>query len=161
MVAGIAMAFCLYMASYCQSFRAFALIYGFFTGLIIGIIYIIPIAHCYQFFPNKRASVSIILVSASGIGTLIFAFIGFNMMNFDNVSVTSTVDGFYGAEIAMKFPEYLKVLSGMMFVLISGGSLLLFEFPMNFVIKEEPSKKKKGEHNLADLMDLEFTLEKQ
>jgi MFS family permease len=88
LIAGIAMAFCLYMSSYCQSFRTFALIYGFFTGLIIGVIYIIPIAHCYQFFPNKRSSVSIILVSASGIGTLLFAFIGFNMMNFNNVSVT-------------------------------------------------------------------------
>jgi OFA family oxalate/formate antiporter-like MFS transporter len=83
------------MSSYCQSYKTFAIIYGFFAGLIIGVIYIIPIAHCYQFFPNKRSSVSIILVSASGIGTLIFAFIGFNMMNFNNLSVTETVDGFY------------------------------------------------------------------
>lgn len=94
-IAGIAMAICLYMSSYCQSYKTFAIIYGFFAGLIIGVIYIIPIAHCYQFFPNKRSSVSIILVSASGIGTLIFAFIGFNMMNFNNLSVTETVDGFY------------------------------------------------------------------
>jgi len=49
----------------------------------------------------------------------------------------------------------------MMLVLISGGSLLLFEFPANLQIKEEPVKRKKGENNLADLMDLEFTLEKQ
>lgn len=82
------MACCLYMASYCQSFRSFALIYGLFTGIIIGVIYIIPIAHCYKFFPNKKSSVSIILVSASGIGTLIFSFIGFNMMNHNNLSVT-------------------------------------------------------------------------
>ena len=87
-IAGAVMACCLYMASYCQSFRSFALIYGFFTGIIIGVIYIIPIAHCYKFFPNKKSSVSIILVSASGIGTLIFSFIGFNMMNHNNLSVT-------------------------------------------------------------------------
>lgn len=103
-IAGILLAFCLYMSSYCQSFKVFSLIFGLFTGMIIGVIYIIPIAHCYQFFPSKRSSVSIILVSASGIGTLIFAFIGFNLMNFNNVSVTSTSDGFYGLDIAMKFP---------------------------------------------------------
>lgn len=95
-IAGVAIACCLYMASYCQTFKPFAIIYGLLVGLIIGIIYIVPIAHCYQFFPNKRSSVSIILVSASGIGTLIYAFVGFNMMNHQNVSVTSTVDNFYG-----------------------------------------------------------------
>jgi len=125
-VAGAAMAFCLYLSSYCKSFKTFALIYGFFTGLIIGVIYIIPIAHCYKFFPNKRSSISIILVSASGIGTLIFSFIGFKMMNANNVSVTSTIDGFYGNEIAMRFPEYLRIMSSILLVLISGGGLLLF-----------------------------------
>lgn len=96
-IAGFAMWFCLYMSSYCTTFKTFSIIYGLFIGLIIGIIYVIPVAHCYQFFPNKRTSVSIILVSASGIGTLIFAFIGFNMMNLNNISVISTVDGFYGS----------------------------------------------------------------
>lgn len=138
------MACCLYMSSYCQSFKTFAIIYGFFIGLIIGVIYIIPIAHCYQFFPNKKSSVSIILVSASGVGTLIFAFIGFNLMNFNNKSVTETVDGFYPTEIAMKFPEYLRVLSTIVLVLVSGGALLLFEFPPKMQIKDEQAKKRKG-----------------
>jgi hypothetical protein len=53
----------------------------------------------------------------------------------------------------MKFPDYLRVLSSLMLFLISGGSLLLFEFPANLQIKEEP-RKKKGDNNLADLMDL-------
>ena len=125
-IAGFAMWFCLYMSSYCSSFKTFSIIYGLFIGLIIGIIYVIPVAHCYQFFPNKRSSVSIILVSASGIGTLIFGFIGFNMMNINNISAMSTVDGFYGADIAMMFPNYLRILSLLMLFLISGGGLLLF-----------------------------------
>jgi MFS family permease len=99
-IAGAAMACCMYMASYCVSFKSFALIYGFFNGIIIGIIYIVPIAHCYQFFPNKRSSISVIIVAASGIGTLLFAFIGFNMMNYDNESVSTHADGFYGINIA-------------------------------------------------------------
>ena len=96
-IAGFAMWFCLYMSSYCYTIRTFSIIYGLFIGLIIGIIYVIPVAHCYQFFPNKRTSVSIILVSASGIGTLIFAFIAYNMMNSMNVSTMDTIDGFYSS----------------------------------------------------------------
>lgn len=126
MIAGGAMACCMYMSSYCQSFHVFVIIYGLFSGLIIGIIYIIPIAHCHQFFPKKKSSVSIILVSASGVGTLIFAFIGFNMMNLNNLSVMDTKDGFYGVEQAMVFPQYLRALSWILLVLISGGGLLLF-----------------------------------
>jgi MFS family permease len=103
-IAGVAMTCCMYMASYCVTFKSFALIYGLFNGIIIGIIYIVPIAHCYQFFPNKRSSISIIIVAASGIGTLLFAFIGYNVMNFNNESVSSSIDGFYGMNIANKFP---------------------------------------------------------
>jgi MFS family permease len=83
-IAGAAMTCCMYMASYCVTFKSFALIYGLFNGIIIGIIYIVPIAHCYQFFPHKKSSISIIIVAASGIGTLLFTFIGYNVMNFNN-----------------------------------------------------------------------------
>jgi MFS transporter, OFA family, oxalate/formate antiporter len=103
-IAGVAMACCMYMASYCVTFKSFAIIYGLFNGIIIGIIYIVPIAHCYQFFPNKRSSISVIIVAASGIGTLLFAFIGYNVMNFNNESVSSSIDGFYGMNIANQFP---------------------------------------------------------
>lgn len=129
-IAGLAMSVCMYMSSYCTDFNTFALIFGLGNGVVIGIIYILPIGHCYQFFPRKKTAISVIIIAASGIGTLIFAFIAFNTMNPYNLSlIDGGYDLYYGKEIAMKFPEYLRILSGVTLAFVSGGGLLLFEFP--------------------------------
>jgi hypothetical protein len=86
-VAGIAMSLIMYLSSYCQDFNTFAIIFGLGNGIVIGIIYILPIGHCHQFFPKKKTTVSVIIIAASGIGTLIFALIAFDCMNFENKSV--------------------------------------------------------------------------
>jgi hypothetical protein len=89
-VAGIAMSFIMYISSYTQNFTNFALIFGLGNGVIIGIIYILPIGHCFQFFPKKRTTISIIIIAASGIGTLIFALIALDCMNFNNLTLEQT-----------------------------------------------------------------------
>lgn len=81
-VSGIAMSFVIYLSSYTQNFTTFALLFGLGNGIIIGIIYILPIGHCFQFFPKKKTTVSIIIISASGIGTIIFSLIAIDCMNF-------------------------------------------------------------------------------
>ena len=86
-VAGIAMSFIMYLSSFAQNFTSFALLFGLGNGVIIGIIYILPIGHCHQFFPKKKTTVSIIIVSASGIGTLIFSLIASDCMNFNNLTL--------------------------------------------------------------------------
>lgn len=83
-VAGLAMSFIMYFASYTQNFPNFALLFGLGNGVVIGVIYILPIGHCYQFFPKKKTTISIIIIAASGIGTLIFALIGISCMNPNN-----------------------------------------------------------------------------
>lgn len=86
-VAGIAMSFIMYFASYAQNYPNFALVYGLGNGIVIGVIYILPIGHCYQFFPKKKTTISIFIIAASGIGTVIFAMIGVSTMNPDNLSL--------------------------------------------------------------------------
>lgn len=81
------MSFIMYFASYTQNFSTFALLYGLGNGIILGIIYILPIGHCYQFFPKRKTTISIFIISASGIGTLIFSLIAIDVMNFDNLSL--------------------------------------------------------------------------
>ena len=78
------MSILLYLSSYTQDFSTFALIFGLGSGILIGIIYILPIAHCHQYFPKKKSSVSAIIISASGIGTFIFALIAFDTINPNN-----------------------------------------------------------------------------
>ena len=81
MVAGGILSIILYMSSYTAEFSTFALIFGLGSGIIIGIIYIYPIAHCHIYFPKKKSTVSGIIISASGIGTFIFALLASNMIN--------------------------------------------------------------------------------
>lgn len=140
---------------------SFALLFGLGNGIIIGIIYILPIGHCHQFFPKKKTTVSIIIVSASGIGTLIFSLIASDCMNFNNLSLDQGgFNLYYGRDIAGKFPDYLKILSGVTLGFVSGGGLLLFEYPPKAerTLKKEIEADGKKE-NLAGLMDLEFVLE--
>ena len=122
----------MYLSSLTQTYQSFALLFGLGNGIIIGIIYILPIGHCYQFFPRKKTIISIILIAASGVGTLIFALIAINCMNPNNLTLEEAgYNLYYGREIADKFPEYLRILSGLTLALISGGGLLLFKYPTN------------------------------
>lgn len=69
------------MSSYSGRYSTFAGMYGLMAGIILGIIYIYPIAHCYTFYPDRRAFISGFIISASGIGTLIFAYMAFTTIN--------------------------------------------------------------------------------
>jgi hypothetical protein len=81
------MALLIYFSSYTQNFSTFALLFGLGNGIIIGVIYILPIGHCFQYFPKKKTTVSIIIISASGIGTLIFSLLAIDCMNPENLSL--------------------------------------------------------------------------
>lgn len=78
------MAATLYMSSNSGRYSTFAGMYGLMAGIIIGFIYVYPIAHCYTFFPHRKSTVSGFIISASGIGTLIFACMAYNTMNPNN-----------------------------------------------------------------------------
>ena len=117
----------MYLSSLTTDYKTFALLFGLGNGIIIGVIYILPIGHCYQFFPRRKTLISILIISANGIGTLIFATIAVDCMNFDNLSLEEGgYNLYYGQEIAGKFPEYLRILSGFTLGFVSGGGLLLF-----------------------------------
>jgi len=82
------MSLLIYFSSYTTNFSTFALLFGLGNGIIIGIIYILPIAHCFQYYPTKKTTVSVIIISACGIGTLIFSMLAIDSMNPLNLSLT-------------------------------------------------------------------------
>jgi OFA family oxalate/formate antiporter-like MFS transporter len=81
MICGAVMSATLYMSSYSGSYSTFAGMYGLIAGIVIGFIYIYPIAHCYTFFPHRKSTVSGFIISASGVGTLIFSFMAYMTIN--------------------------------------------------------------------------------
>lgn len=87
MISGAVLSGLLYMSSYSQSFSTFSLIFGLGSGIILGILYIYPIAHCFTFYPHKRTTISGIIISFSGIGTVIFSYLAQNAINPDNAAI--------------------------------------------------------------------------
>jgi OFA family oxalate/formate antiporter-like MFS transporter len=69
------------MSSYSGNYSTFAGMYGLIAGIAIGFIYVYPIAHCFTFFPHRKSTVSGFIISASGVGTVIFAFIAYHTIN--------------------------------------------------------------------------------
>jgi OFA family oxalate/formate antiporter-like MFS transporter len=69
------------MSSYSGNYSTFAGMYGLIAGIVLGFLYIYPLAHCYIYFPDRKAFISGFIISASGLGTLIFAFMAFNTIN--------------------------------------------------------------------------------
>lgn len=97
-----------YISSYCQTYTSFALIFGICSGLVIGFLYMIPVAHCYKYFPKKKGTVSGIIVAGSGFGTLLFGLLATQLINPNNVVLTTD---YYAADVAMNVPNFLRKLA--------------------------------------------------
>ena len=81
MVCGAVLSATLYMSSYSGRFSTFAGMYGLMAGIVIGFIYIYPMAHCYTYYPDRKVFISGLIISASGFGTMIFAYMAYNTIN--------------------------------------------------------------------------------
>jgi OFA family oxalate/formate antiporter-like MFS transporter len=92
-IAGVIMGVVVYLSSYCTSFNTFALLFGICGGAIIGFLYMIPVAHCYKYFPKKKGTVSGIIVAGSGFGTFIFSLIAVDTINPNNIPMTGDYYG--------------------------------------------------------------------
>ena len=84
MICGVALAIFIYFSSYTQGFPTFVCLFGIAPGIIIGFLYIYPIAHCYKYFPHKKTFISGLIISASGLGTLFFSIMAHDTINHNN-----------------------------------------------------------------------------
>lgn len=95
---GILIGISFYMASLTKAFYTFVVLFGIFGGVLIGFLYMIPVAHCYKYFPKKKGMVSGIIVAGSGLGTFLFSMLAIEAINPHNAK--PGVDGYFPIEIA-------------------------------------------------------------
>jgi OFA family oxalate/formate antiporter-like MFS transporter len=81
MICDIILSASLYMSSYSDNYSIFAGMYGLIAGILLGFLYIYPLAHFYIYFLDRKAFISGFIISVSCLGTLIFAFMAFNTIN--------------------------------------------------------------------------------
>jgi hypothetical protein len=126
-ISGIIIAIFFYISSYTTSFWTFAIIFGIGGGSIIGFLYMVPVAHCYKYFPKKKGTVSGIIVAGSGFGTFLFSIVAVSAINPNNKPVLTD---YYGPDVALNVPTFLRQLSMIcLFSIIIGSFMLLDLLP--------------------------------
>ena len=119
-----------FLSSYTQSFTYFVLLYAIGFGLSSGMIYLIPLYNAYKYFPKRRGLVSGIIMGAYGLGTLISNNIFLLVLNPNNVATMKLDDGnhYFPLEICNLLPTGIRILAIYFSVLLTIGTILLFEY---------------------------------
>lgn len=88
-IAGVIMPSCVFLASFVKSFALFCLVYGFIVGIPSGSVYMIPMVNGFNHFPSKKGMISGIIVGGFGLGSFIFSFVAFALVNPSNIPTIS------------------------------------------------------------------------
>lgn len=67
-----------------NSLRAFTIMYSVSFGLCNGLAYTVPLKVCWDHFPDRKGTVSGVVIGGFGLGSLIFGFISTLLINADN-----------------------------------------------------------------------------
>lgn len=83
----------LIMSSFATNITWLYIFYGMVSGLGIGFAYIVPLATCNKWFPDKRGMISGVGVAGMGLGTIVFTPIGQALISSVGPLVTMRVLG--------------------------------------------------------------------
>ena len=95
-----------------------------------------PLACCWEWFPEKTGIVSGILFCAFGFSTFLFGFLATFLVNPDNVK---PVDNQFPTSVTDKVPDLMKVLALCFSILYVIGTLLVTRNPA--YVERERSRK--------------------
>ena len=148
-----------YLSSYTDSFYTFVVLFGIMGGVFIGFLYMIPVAHCYKYFPKKKGMVSGIIVAGSGLGTFVFSMMATSAINPNNIKPDIDNESYYSEIVALNVPIFLRELAIICFLSILIGSFLLLDMlpgmdPYAEAHKNDAPEEKRN--TLVELMNEEF-----
>jgi len=109
---------CIYLggsliSSFMTNFWLFLFFYGAFSGIGLGINYMIPMISCWDYFPERKGLITGIMVSFYGLSSFVNNGLSTLIVNPDNEKTynTGAMDiSFFHADVARRVPSMLRVL---------------------------------------------------
>jgi len=115
--------------SFIRNYYAFLLLYMFGFGISVGLLYIIPLAVIYAYFPNNRGSAGGVLVAGFTIGTFCFDMISEKIINPENLKLDDL------KEENIMSPDALPERASIFFWVLAGFFFLTTALAIIFVQK--------------------------
>ena len=121
-----------YLSAYAMNEMQFYLTFGVLRGIGVGMCYLIPLICGWEYFPDKKGTVSGIILSGYGFSSFIFAHVSTALVNPDHLNPTiadpETGVTYFDAEVASRVPFMTKTLVAI-WALITVFSITLISKP--------------------------------
>lgn len=91
-VAIVSQAICVFSSSYLSSMPGFIIVYGCLIGLFSGLNFMLTIFECNKYFPGKKMSVNGVVLTGTGLGSVVFGLFSYNFLNPNKVP---PIKGYY------------------------------------------------------------------
>lgn len=83
---------CVFSSSYLPSMTGFIIVYGCLIGLFSGLNFMITIFECNKYFPGKKMYVNAVVLTGTGLGSVVFGLFSYNFLNPNKVP---PIKGYY------------------------------------------------------------------
>lgn len=101
------------VSSFTLNFPAFIVSYGCFGAFGCGLIYMVPLVSCWEYFPERKGLISGIITGSYGLGSFIYSLVAKKVANPDNLDPTIIINkdlSYFDERVAKNFPQMIRVL---------------------------------------------------
>ena len=81
-----------FASSYVTNMWGFLILYGILFGLLVGIVFMIPVVECNKYFPGMKMYVNGCVLAGTGLGSVVFSNFAYNYLNPHKIK---PIDGYY------------------------------------------------------------------
>lgn len=125
------------IVSFMKTLAGYIVFYMIFFGLFSGMLYLIPLKIAWGYFPEKKGTVSGIILFGYGFGSFIFGFVAQAIVNPQNLKPTIPVEEgghqpsrYFTKEVYENVPSLFRILFACYTCMIIAG-ILLIKWPHN------------------------------
>ena len=103
----------IFASSYTHSLGSFICLYGVFSGIGCGIMYLVPLVCGWEYFPERRGLVTGIIVGSYGLGSFIFTQVATKIVNpfqeLPTIEINKDLK-YYDSDVAIRVPMMFRIM---------------------------------------------------